>query len=78
MKDNERRGRRRKHRANSEGSIYSDQDGRWRGALTIGWKGDKPKAAAASPKETAVPKEPEKKSKRTTDNTSSGRRSARR
>jgi integrase len=42
-KDKERRGRRRKHRANSEGSIYCDHDGRWRGALTIGWIGDKPK-----------------------------------
>lgn len=43
MKDKERRGRRRKHRANSEGSIYCDQAGRWRGALTIGWTGEKPK-----------------------------------
>ena len=43
MRDKDRRGRRRKHRANSEGSIYCDQDGRWRGALTIGWTGEKAK-----------------------------------
>lgn len=42
-KDRERRGRRRKHRANSEGSVYCDANGRWRGALVIGWLGDKPK-----------------------------------
>ena len=39
----ERRGRKRKHRANAEGSVYRDGAGRWRGALTIGWKGEKPK-----------------------------------
>ena len=39
----EPRRRRKKHRANSEGSIYHDSDGCWRGALTTGWIGNKPK-----------------------------------
>jgi len=37
------KGRKRKHRANSEGSIYQDAKGCWRGALTVGWIRDRPK-----------------------------------
>ena len=33
----------RKHRANGEGSPYQLAGGAWRGALTIGWIGDRPK-----------------------------------
>jgi integrase len=34
---------RKKHRANAEGSVYRGSHGGWRGALTVGWIGKKPK-----------------------------------
>jgi hypothetical protein len=34
--------RKRGRRGNNEGSIYPTGDGRWRGALTLGWRNGKP------------------------------------
>ncbi|HTX35404.1 MAG TPA: site-specific integrase [Bryobacteraceae bacterium] len=40
--DKARRGQRKRHRSNGEGSPYETSDG-WRAALVVGWIGDKPK-----------------------------------
>lgn len=41
MSDQDKRERRKHKRGHGEGSIYKMKDGRWRGAVSVGWKQNK-------------------------------------